>query len=68
MRKRMIQYAILWHPNEDQAKAGQTSKFLVETTTVLAKDEKEVAVIAAKKIEDKFLDQLEQIDIVVRPF
>ena len=74
MKKRLFQYAVLWHPKEDKQMAGGTtipaesSKIITELTTVLAQDEKSVGILAAKKIPDEYNDSLDQIEILVRPF
>ena len=73
MKKKLFQYAVLWHPKEDNKTAGGTtvtesSKILVEPTTVLASDEKSVGILAAKKIPDEYNEQLDQVEVLVRPF
>ena len=72
MKKKLFQYAVLWHPKEhktgDTATSGETSKIVTELTTVLAQDEKSVGILAAKKIPDEYNECLDQIEIIVRPF
>lgn len=74
MKQRLFQYAVLWHPkeqNKNDLTAGapqEKSKIVVEPTIVLAGDEKSVGMLAAKKIPDDYNDQLDQIEILVRPF
>ena len=68
-KSKLFQYAILWHPTEQQAKEeSKKSELLVELTTVLAADDKEVAILAARQIKDEYLKQLDQVEVVVRPF
>lgn len=68
----MFMYAVLWHPKEQ--KAGETtvpsekSKIIKEPTWVLAPDDRTVGIIAARGIPEDYLEQLDQIEVLVRPF
>ena len=72
MASRLFEYAVLYHPkvrrdaqgNEVQGK----DEVVVDVTRILAGSEKEVGVIAARKVPDDYLDKLEEVEIVVRPF
>ena len=68
MRKSLFEYAILWHPTEKQISDGESSKVLVEKTTVLAKDNQTAARMAAMKIPQEYAEQLDQVEVIVRPF
>ena len=63
---RLFQYAILWHPTKEQK--DKKSALIVEPTTILAKNEQVAQMMAVKAIPDEFTDQLEQVDIAIRPF
>jgi len=66
---KLYQYAILWHPTEEQHnKEGKQSKVVVDIQTVLAKDERTALLTAGRMIAAEYLDQLEQIEVVIRPF
>ena len=68
-KSRLFQYAVLWHPTEKQLKEeGLKSKLLVDMTTVLAADQQSVTMSAAMAIPTEYKDQLDQIEIAVRPF
>lgn len=41
---------------------------IVEPTTVLARDEQQVGIQSAKAIPDEHIDDLDRIQVVVRPF
>ncbi len=41
---------------------------IVSPTTVLAKDDGQVAMIAARQIPDEYADRLDRVQISVRPF
>ena len=64
----LFQYAIIWHPDKEQEKKGEKSKIIIPPTTLLAKSEKIAQMMAIKAIHDDFAEQLEQIDIALRPF
>jgi len=62
----LFQYAILWHPTKEQK--DKKSEVIVEPTTILAKNPSVAQMMAVKAIPDKYTDQLEQVDIAIRPF
>jgi hypothetical protein len=64
----MWQFAILWHPNEEEAKAGKRSTVLVDLKTVLAPDQQGATILAAREIPADNLTALDQVEIVLRPF
>ncbi len=66
---KLFQYAILWHPTEKQVKdEGLKSKVLVQPTTILALDPAAANMAAAMQIPVDKKDQLDQIEIALRPF
>ena len=68
-RKKLFEYAILLHPkSDDKTKADPPSQILVHPTSVLAFSEKEASMVAATAIEAEFMDRLEEVEIIVRPF
>ena len=72
IRQRIFEYAVLYHPEEKRDKDGnvmrERSELLVDVTRVLASDEKEVATRAARALDEAYLDKLDLVEIVVRPF
>lgn len=65
----LFTYAILWHPTEKQIKdEGLKSLVLVQPKTILASDQQTALMAASMEIPADKRDQLEQIDIAVRPF
>jgi hypothetical protein len=68
---KLYTYAVLYHPkvvkdaagNEIQAK----SRILVLPTSTIATTEAEIQIIASRSIPTEFLDNLEQVEVVVRP-
>jgi hypothetical protein len=68
-KSKLYQYAVLWHPTEKQTKEeGAKSKLVVEIQTILASDSQSVMMTAAMSIPTEYKDQLDQIEIAVRPF
>jgi hypothetical protein len=68
---KLFEYAVLYHPKTkkvDGEEKREKSKVLVDVKRVLAADDKEVAILAAREIPEEYLDQLETVEIVVRPF
>lgn len=66
---KLFQYAILWHPTEKQVKdEGLKSKILVEPKTIMAVDQNGAAMAAAMEIPTDKKTELDQIEIVLRPF
>jgi hypothetical protein len=70
---KLFEYAVIYHPKPKKAKEGeeeQSSKSVLvsEVTTVLAASSEEVGILAARSIPEKYLDKLEQVEIVIRPF
>lgn len=66
---KLFQYAILWHPTEKQIKDdGAISKVIVDLRTILAIDQNKAAMAAAMEIPADKKQELDQIEIVLRPF
>ncbi len=72
MASKLFEYAVLHHPKivkDAQGNETQGPDEIISTPQfVLAKDDKEVAIRAARAIPDKYLTILDQVEIVVRPF
>lgn len=69
MTPKLFQYAILWHPTEKEIKEeGTKSKVLVQPTTMLSNDANSANMAAAMPIPAEYKEQLDQIEIVMRPF
>jgi len=67
-KQRLFQYAIIWHPTKDEAKTGTKSLLIKGIETVLATDDRSLLIIASREIPANYLNQLEQIEIVIRSF
>ena len=72
MAGKIFEYAILYHPRSRKVE-GETqvdpSEIIVDVKRVVAKDEKTVAILAAREIPEEYLNgKLEQVEIAIRPF
>ncbi len=66
---KLFQYAILWHPTEKQTKdEGLKSKILVPPATLIAADQQSALMAVSMEIPIDKKDQLDQIEICLRPF
>lgn len=69
---KLFQYAVIYNPlpTEEQVKTGEkpASKLLIPITSVLANDEKQASMLAARAIPDAYTDKLDQVEIALRPF
>lgn len=68
MKQSLFQYVLLWHPTTDESKEGKKSKILKDLTMVLAQDQKTAAILAARSIPDEYVEALDQVEVIIRPF
>lgn len=64
----LFQYAVLLHPKKKKDEFEGDTELLAGPETIMAKDEKQAGIKIARKIPEKQLDNLDRIDILVRPF
>ena len=68
-KPKLFQYAIIWHPTEKQIKDdGAKSKVILEPKMGLFKDAASCGIAAAMEIPAAHKNELDQIEIAVRPF
>lgn len=69
---KLFEYAVLFHPKAKKDLAGNEettkSSILTDVTRILAASPDEVSILAARSIPTDYLDKLDQVEIVVRPF
>jgi hypothetical protein len=69
---KLFEYAVLYHPKptKEQNDRGETPKsvVLIEPRTVLAMDESQAAMLAARAIPETHVEKLDDVEICVRPF
>lgn len=69
MKKSLFQYAILHHKViKGESETEYETTIIVEPKTVLSKSADQVGILAARQIPEKYLEDLENVDIVVKPF
>lgn len=70
--KLLYEYAIIHQPPQTtDAMGNDTTKpatVLIEPTYVLARDEKEASIIAARAIPEAYLGKLDEVQLALRPF
>lgn len=64
----LFQYALIWNPTDKEAKEGKKSLLIKEPTTLLAKDQDQASILVAREIPKEYLEQLDQVQIALRPF
>lgn len=69
---KLYEYAVIYNPlpTKDQKERGEApkSQLLVDVTRVLANNDKEAMMLAARSIPESHTDKLDRIEIAVRPF
>lgn len=59
----------MWHPDTSKdGEKNQNSELIVEPYFVTAKDEKTLAYKVVRKLDEKYVDTMNQIEILIRPF
>ena len=70
--KKLFEYGVIYNPKPVKDNAGNDitpdALVLIKPEYILAKSEQEVTILAARKIPDNYLDKLEEVEILVRPF
>jgi len=66
---RIFEYAVIHHPKKKEKDEDQRkSKIIVDVTRLVAMDDAEVGILAARQIPEDYLDKLDEIQIAIRPF
>lgn len=68
MKSALFEYAIIWHPTESQTETGLKSALVAGPVCILAATEASANLIAATEIPAEYRNQLDQIQIAIRPF
>lgn len=72
MSAKIFEYAVLHHPvaTKEQQERGDKPKstLIVDVKRVLANNEKEAAMLAARDIPEEYTDKLDRVEIALRPF
>lgn len=70
---KLFEYAAIYHPKTKKDAAGnemesKKSILVIHPTHVIATNDKEVAMIAARALGEEYVDKLDDVEIQVRPF
>jgi hypothetical protein len=69
---KLFEYAVIHHPKERRDAMGNDvtpkDQILKDVTRILANTDKEVGMLASREIPPDYLDKLDEVEIVVRPF
>lgn len=66
---KLFQYAAIYIPDTDnEAEKDEKPAIVIEPTTVLAKDEKTAAMLAAREIPSEYVDKIDRVEVAVRSF
>lgn len=65
---KLFQFAAIWTPTTEERKEGKREKLVVPVSTVLANDQQTATILAGREIPKEYLDSLDQVQVVVRPF
>ena len=66
---KLFQYAVIYVPKEEEGKKrSEKPKVVVDITSVLAADQQQATLLAARAIPEEYLDRLDRLEVAVRPF
>lgn len=69
---KLYEFAVIFNPlpTKDQQERGEIpkSELIVDVTRVLANNDKEAMMLAARAIPEKYTDKLDRVEIAFRPF
>lgn len=67
---KLFQYAIIYVPKENDSNksSGAKAKVLVPITECLAEDQNGATILAARAIPEEYIDRLDEVQVVTRPF
>lgn len=69
---KLFEFAIIYNPlpTKDQNDRGEKpkSELLVDVKRIMANNEKEAGMMAAREIPDTHTDKLDRVEIALRPF
>lgn len=65
---KLYQYAIIYTPKKEADKEVKKSLVLKTVTDVLAENDQQAMILAARAIPEDYLDKLDEVQVAVRPF
>lgn len=69
-KKKFFEYVVIHHKEVKQENnvVDYASVVLIEKTSALAKDEKSLGMLIARKLPEAVLDDLDNVEILIKPF
>ena len=72
MKCELYDYCALYHPKAKKDQNGnevsERSKLIIPVQSIVAATPDEVSIVAARAIPEEYLDKLDDVEIIVRPF
>lgn len=69
MSVQLYEYAVILQPKIDKdGEITEKGEVVVEPTTILANDQEQASLIAARAIPESFIDRIERLTVAIRPF
>lgn len=66
---KIYEFAAIYLPKEIEGqKTAEKPLIIVQPQTILAKDEKQAAMLAARALPEDYISKLDCVEIAVRPF
>jgi len=66
MSSKLFEYAIILHGVE--GKNAEKPKLIADVSRVIASSEEQAIMLAAREIPEEYLDVLDRVQVVIRPF
>lgn len=66
---KLYEYAVILQPKEDKdGEITDPGKLIVDPVMVLAEDDNQAQLLAGRAIPEEYMDRVERLTLVVRPF
>lgn len=65
---KLFDYAVIYQGKKDKDGEYVKKPALIKQDSILANDDKQAALVAAREIPESYLEELDKIDVVIRPF
>lgn len=67
-KQTLYQYCAIWHPSSKEEDFGQKSKIILELASMLSTGQDAALLSVARKVPEEYASQLDQVEILIRPF
>ena len=65
---KLYEYAVVLDERREKGKIAEPAEIVVEPTAVLARDDAQAQLLAARAIPEDYIDRIDRLTVVVRPF